>query len=212
LPGLRPEEVVRLGRGTRLARVYFAGRRAATWDRFRSWGPSALGRFDHHLPPPGESPDRSILSAAGDGETALVEAFQQTAVIHRSRDEPWLVVFSIRRRVRLLDLRGSWSTRAGASMALSTADEPATTQAWARAIHADYEHVHGILYPSTMRGRPAGPVPSGVHPEVFGHNVALFERARPALPPRPRLHLPLSHPGLAAMLGRLAIESGYDVI
>ncbi len=149
---------------------------------------------------------------AGDGETALVEAFQQTAVLNRIRDEPWLVVFSLRRQVRCLDLRGSWSTRAGASMALAAAGEPQKTQAWARAIYAEYGHLHGIVYPSAMRGQPPASVPAGVDPQLFCHNIALFERARPSMPPRPRLHLPLSHPGLAAMLGRLATEYGYDLI
>lgn len=152
------------------------------------------------------------MYVAGDGETAVVEAFQQAAVLHRTRDEPWLVVFSLRRQVRLLDLRGPWSTRAGASMALAATAEPDKTQAWARAIYVEYVHLQGILYPSAMRGQPSGAVPTGVDPGLFCHNVALFERAQPTLPPRPRLHLPLSHPGLAAILGSIATEYGYDFI
>jgi hypothetical protein len=158
------------------------------------------------------SPDRAVLYLAGDGETALVETFQETAVINRVRDDPWIVVVSLDRQVRLLDLRGSWPTRAGASMALSAADEPTATQTWARAIYAAYGEIHGIVYPSAMRGQPAGAVPSGVDPDLYGHNVVLFERARPFLPARPRLHLPLAHPGLAAMLGNLAAQYGYDLI
>lgn len=148
----------------------------------------------------------------GDGATALVEAFQETAVLNRIRDDPWLVVLALRRQVRLLDLRGAWSTRAGASMALSAAHEPTTTQTWARAIYSEYGGIDGILYPSAMRGQPAGPVPTGVHPDLFCQNVALFERARPSLPARPRLHLSLAHPGLASTLGSLATEYGYDLI
>lgn len=97
-------------------------------------------------------------------------------------------------------------------MALSAADEPEKTQAWARAIYAGYGNLQGILYPSAMRGQPSASVPTGVAPELFCHNIVLFERARPSLPPRPRLHLPLSHPGVAAMLANLAIEYGYDLI
>ena len=152
------------------------------------------------------------MYVAGDGETALVEAFQETSVLNRTRDEPWLVVFSLRRQVHLLDLRGSWSTRAGASMALAAADEPQATQAWARAIYAEYGRLQGLIYPSSMRGRPSSPVPAAVAPELFCNDVALFERARLALPARPRLHLPLDHPGLAAMLGEVASEYGYDMI
>jgi hypothetical protein len=152
------------------------------------------------------------MYVAGDGETALVEAFQETAVLNRTRDEPWLVVFSLRRQVRLLDLRGSWSTRAGASMALAAADEPETTQAWARAIYAEYRHIQGLIYPSAMRGRPSTPVPAGVSSELFCHNVGLSDRARLSIAARPRLHLPLDHPGLTAMLGAVASGYGYDMI
>ncbi len=153
-----------------------------------------------------------MMYAAGDAETALVEAFQETSVLNRTRDDPWLVVFSLRRQIRLLDLRGSWSTRAGASMALSAAHEPKATQSWAQAIYAEYGHLQGLVYPSAMRGRPSGPVPAGVNRELFCQNVALFERARLSLPTRPRLHLPLGHPGLAGMLGGVAREYGYAMI
>jgi len=149
---------------------------------------------------------------AGDGETALVEAFQETAVVNRVRDDPWLVVIALRRQVRLLDLRGSWATRAGASMALAAADEPIATQTWARAIYAQYDDISGIVYPSAMRGHPAGAAPSGVDPGLFCANAALFERARPSIPVRPRIHLPLAHPGLAPVLGSVAAAYGYDLI
>ncbi len=96
-------------------------------------------------------------------------------------------------------------------MALSAADEPEATQAWARAIYSEYGHLHGLVYPSAMRGKPSHVMPAGVHPDFVCHDVALFERARPSLPTRPRLHLPLNHPGLAAVLGELAVEYGYDM-
>ena len=97
-------------------------------------------------------------------------------------------------------------------MALSAAYEPRTTQTWARAIYAQYNDISGFVYPSAMRGQPAGSVPSGVDTGLYCQNVALFDRARPSLPVRPRLHLPLAHPGLAPMLGTLAAEYGYDLI
>jgi hypothetical protein len=213
LPALRREDVVSLPRGTRLVRVYAAGRFSATWNGFRSFGPTARARFDHHPPPPGEHPDRAILYAAGDGVTALVEAFQWTRTIERDRDRPWLVVLRLARSVRLLDLRGPWPTRAGASQALSTAGEVDVTQAWARAIHADYRPVAGVLYPSAMRGSVTKEGrPAGVHPALFGANVALFERAEGAFRDRPALHLPLSHPGLGDVLGAVAERYGYEVV
>lgn len=192
-------------------RVYFAGRRGSTWDGFRTWGPTATSRFDPHVPPPGSSDDRGVMYAAGDPRTALVEAFGRTAVIDRRRDEPWLAVFSLRRRVRLLDLRGSWPTYAGASQALATADEPPTTQAWARAIHETYD-VDGLLYPSSMRGRPVDPRPASLDSDLFSHNIALFKRAGGAIPAHPRLHLPLSHPGLDDVLADIAVRYRYELL
>lgn len=183
-----------------------------SWNAFRSWGPSARGRFDHHSSPPGDNPDRAILYAAGDGVTALVEVFQTTATVHRTRDEPWLVVLSVDRPIRLLDLRGSWSIRAGASMAITGAEEPATTQAWARAIHEDYPTLHGILYPSAMRGQPHEDVPAGVDPNLFRHNAALFERASASLASRPRLHMPLTHPALSVLLSQVATDYGFELL
>jgi len=213
LPALRREDVVSLRRGTRLVRVYAAGRHGASWNGFRSFGPTARARFDHHPPPPHEHADRAILYTAGDGVTALVEAFQWTRTIDRERDRPWLVVARLARSVRLLDLRGPWPTRAGASLALATGGDVEATQAWARAIHADYPRVAGILYPSAMRGSAQEETrPAGVHAALLGANVALFERAEAAFPRRPTLHVPLVHPGLGDLLGWIAERYGYEVI
>lgn len=211
LPALRTDDVYITDRAARLVRVYFAGRSSSTWGGFRTWGPSATGRFDPHVRPPGSHHDRGVAYTAGDPRTALVEAFQRTAVIDRRRDEPWLVVFALRRRVRLLDVRGSWPTYAGASQALATADEPTATQAWARAIHETYD-VDGILYPSSMRGRPADPRPAALAEALFCHNIALFERAENAIPAHPRLHLPLDHPGLDDVIAEVALRYRYELL
>ena len=96
--------------------------------------------------------------------------------------------------------------------AIRCARSPTTTQSWARAIYSEDGGIDGILYPSAMRGQPAGLVPTGVHPDLYCQNVALFERARPSLPSRPRLHLSLAHPGLASTLGSLATDYGYDLM
>lgn len=212
LPTLRADDTITLARGTVVVRVHRIDPHATTWTGFRREGPTRRGRFDHHPPPPGAHPDHGILYAAGDGPTALLEAFQVTRTINRHRDRPWLAKFRLARGLKVLDLRGPWPTRAGASQALATGDDPAATQAWARAIHADYPGLHGILYPSSMRGTPTDPMPPDVHPLLFGHNLALFERAAAALPTNPILHQPLDHPGLADLLAAIAEAYGYDLI
>jgi hypothetical protein len=42
--------------------------------------------------------------------------------------------------------------------------------------------------------------------------IALYERARNALPARPQANMPLSHPGLEPDLARFARELGYDLL
>ena len=70
---------------------------------------------------------------------------------------------------------------------------------WGQAIYEDYPTVEGLIYPSSMTGRP-------------GLNLALSERARGSLPPHPTLHLTLSHPGLATAIAEVAEFFGYGLV
>jgi hypothetical protein len=99
--------------------------------------------------------------------------------------------------LRLLDLAGTWPTRAGASQAISSGPRD-RARAWARAVFAAYDDVDGLWYRSSMdAGKPA---------------VCLWERARDAMPARPRSNLPLDTPGLLLPLTRAARPLGYRVI
>lgn len=153
------------------------------------------------------------MYAGGDAATSLLEAFQATRVVNRRRDSPWVATFALARSVRLLDIGGSWPTRAGASQALGVGDAPAVTQAWARAVYADYPDIAGIIYPSSMHGRSRQSRPrAGVGSDLIGRSIALFERAATALPSHPRMNMPLDHPGLADPLAVVAEEYGYDIV
>lgn len=93
--------------------------------------------------------------------------------------------------MRLLDLRGFWPTRAGASLALSTGSHP-RARAWSRAIWSAYPEADGLWYASAMDGgAPA---------------IALYERAIDAVPGAPALSAALSEPGLRVMLARAATK------
>ncbi len=106
--------------GTRLWHVYFrGGTHPRPWDDFRAYGPIATARFDHHEPPP-HVQDRHIYYAGSSGPMCLLEVFQARRTINRRRNEPWLAGFALRRDVTLLNLTGTWTTRAGASMAINT--------------------------------------------------------------------------------------------
>jgi len=171
-----------------------------TWNEFRHFGPTATGRFDHQPPPPHDDPQLAILYVGLDAIAALAESFQETRVIDRRRQEPWLVGFEVAAPadapdgLPLLDATRLWPTRAGASQAIASGRRP-TAQAWSRLIHRSYANLAGVLYRSSMAGGSL--------------NVALYERAEPFIPPTPAIHLPLTHPGLALPLARAASKLGY---
>lgn len=196
LPPLRRGDLYQLRARDELWRVYFAsGSHPTKWDEFRPFGPVDV-RFDHHLPPKREQ-ERGILYAAMRGPVCIAEVFQATRAINRARDEPWLVCFALRRDVILLDLTASWPTRAGASQAISSGRRD-VARAWSRKIYEQYEEVEGLWYRSSMYGR--------------GVALALYERARSALPRRPQFHQPLVDPRLLAILQRVAADINYRLL
>lgn len=182
--------------GVRLFRVYqAAGDHPVAWNGFRHYGPSA-SRFDHHDPPPSLQA-KGVLYAAADAITGLAEVFQATRVIDRGARQPWLVAFELRRDVALLDLTGTWPTRAGASMAINSGPRPQARR-WSRAIYDAYPAVDGLLYCSSMHAnRPA---------------VALYERAAGAVPSVPHFHRALADPALLPRLNAAATRLGYGLV
>ena len=101
------------------------------------------------------------------------------------------------RAVSLLDLTGSWPTRAGASMAINSGPRPRARR-WSQAIYAAYPAVEGLYYASSLdANRPA---------------VVLYERAASALPRRPTFHRALADPTLAAAIVRAARRFNYVAI
>jgi RES domain len=183
--------------GTEQWRIYFRGGEHPTeWNTFRAYGP-ASGRFDHHLPPP-RVQARRIYYAASGPVTCLAEVFQDARNVDVHRRDPWLAGFTLRRMVRLLDLRGEWPTRAGASMAINSGPRPRARR-WAQAMYAAYPGAEGLWYASSMHAGPEGTPPA----------VALFERAEDALPDRPFFHRALADSLLLIPLRNAASALGY---
>ena len=182
--------------GTRIWRIYFqAGAHPTTWAQFRSWGPTHA-RFDHHLPPPRLQPREILYGALGakGALTCLSEAFQQSRVVERTRGTPALVAFDLTRPVRLLDLTGTWPTQAGASMAIHSGRRDRARR-WSQAIYSAFSDVEGVLYPSSMNANEPC--------------VALYERARHAMPSVPAFHRLLSDAAILSRLRRACGELGY---
>ncbi len=193
---LTPELYV-LPRRTELWRLYFRGGRHPTlWDSFRAYGPMKAARFDHHLSPP-HLQQRSILYAAKHGPTCLAEVFQETRVIARRVHAPWLAGFALAEDLQLLDLTGTWATRAGASMVIGSGPR-SRARLWSQAFHQAYPEAQGLLYSSSMHANQP--------------SVALYERAIPAIPRAPIFHRPLDDPALLSLLKRVALDIGYGLI
>ncbi len=182
--------------GTQLFRVYFGGGAyPVAWNGYRHFGPTNA-RFDHH-DPPASLQAKGIIYAARDPVTCLAEVFQATRVVDRIGNAPWLVGFEVTRDVLLLDLMGTWPTRAGASMAINSGPRP-KARGWSRAIYATYPHVEGLVYGSSMHANKP--------------SFALYERARSALPLAPMFHRALSDPALLRRLSAAATALGYRLV
>lgn len=195
-------DIVSLPAGRRLWRVYFRGGDNPTaWSDFRYVGPLD-GRFDHHLPTKAgqaQAQSRGVLYAAESGITCLAEVFQRTRVMDRSHREPWLVAFDLKASLQLLNLTGSFPTRAGASMALMTGPRTVARQ-WAQAFYDAYPSLHGLYYPSSMQGN----APS----------IALNERAATVgvIPRQPVFHRALADNAILTLVRNAARELGYAVV
>lgn len=189
-------EVQVLPAGTRLWRVYFqGGAHPTTWEAFRAFGPCDA-RFDHHLPPR-RMQGRGILYAALAGKTCIAEVYQATRLVDRGEASPALVAFETARDLKLLDLTGSWPTRAGASMALCTGPR-VRARRWSQAIYQAFPEVDGLLSASSMHAnRPS---------------VALYERAAESVPRRPVFHRRLDDPVLLTVLRNAAADLGYGLL
>lgn len=183
--------------GTELWRIYGrGGAHPRAWNTFRAYGPVKSMRFDHHMEPVGEQ-DRKILYGASRISICVAEFFQRDRTIDRYRGEPWLVGFTVTRDVKLLNLRDTWPTRAGASMAINSGIR-ARSRRWSRAIYEAYPDVEGLWYASSMyANQPA---------------FAFYERAEQALSSIPIFHMSLSAPGLYAPLDGIARELGYRLL
>jgi hypothetical protein len=192
----RDEDVVAVHTATMLWRVHLThGRHVVPWNQLRAYGPVPSARFDPQPSPPGVHPvERVGYLACERADTAVAEAFQAHRVLDRQSGRPYLVGLRLAREVRLLDLGGTWPTRAGASQAISSGSR-LRARVWARAIRAAHPDLDGVWYPSsTNAGLPC---------------LALWTPAADAMPAHPVVSKPLSDPALAAPLAEAAARLGY---
>jgi hypothetical protein len=192
--------LITLGSDQPLHRIYNRGGGHPTlWNTFRYYGP--LSRFDHHLVDDHGDPflqERGIFYAAADVPTAVAEFFQHNRRrVNRTRNQPWLVSFTLADEVRLLNLTESFCLRVGASMKLVSGPW-VHAQNWSRGFYEAYPEIDGLYYLSSLTNRPA---------------IALYERAStPLFPGNTRLHRALADPLMHKALTVIVDEIRYGMV
>lgn len=180
-----------------------AGRHPAAWNEFRHWGPTD-SRFDHHVPPAREHPDRGVMYLAYRPvahllTAAVAERHQDsgtlTAIDVNDPDDPYITIFETAAPLHVLDLDSGWITRAGGNQAVSSGRRDRARE-WARAIYEQLTDIDGVLYKSSIWGP--------------GRCLALWERAVRALPAHN--HASRSYRDLRAPLRRVAHELNVPFI
>lgn len=166
------------------------------WNTLRTYGPLPSMRWDPHLGPQPISQAAGVLYVATDIATSLAEVYQTTRVIDTGAGAPTLTAWQPQRRLRLLDMSGTWLLRNTASAAL-LATARSTGRRWARAIYTTWPDLDGLYVPSTMTGRP---------------NVVLWNAAADAIPTMPLFSRPLTHPLVWSIAQAAAAEIGYRIL
>jgi hypothetical protein len=171
------------------------GEHVLAWNKLRTYGPLPSMRWDPH-PGPQPSSGDGVLCAAVDVATSLAEVYQTTRVIDTRAGAPNLTAWQPHRRLRLLDLSGTWLLRNTASAALLAAPR-SICRRWARAIYTTWPELDGLYVPSTMTGRP---------------NIVLWNAAADSIPAMPSFSRPLTHPLVWSIAQAGAAEIGYRIL
>ena len=91
------------------------------------------------------------MYAARTAQTCLAEVYQRSRIVDVHRNQPYLAAWTLAADLTLLDLRGVFATRMGASTAIHSGPRP-RAQRWAVALYAAYPALDGIAYCSSMNG------------------------------------------------------------
>jgi hypothetical protein len=174
-----------------------AGEHPLRWDELRSFGPLPSARFDPREPPPADRADDSTTTGVGyfglDIPTCLAEVFQTRRLVDREAGVQ-LTAFRPTRRLRLIDLRGTYAIAIGASHLLNSGPKD-RCRAWALAIRHLHPRLDGLLY-TGMAGRDC---------------VALHAPPGDVFPALPAFTKPLADPGLDSFVADAAEQIGYAV-
>jgi hypothetical protein len=172
------------------------GEHVLPWNKLRTYGPLPSMRWDTHPGPHPSSGAEGVLYAAADVATSLAEVYQTTRVIDTRAGAPTLTAWQPQRRLRLLDLSGTWLLRNTASAALLAAPR-SICRRWARAIYTTWPELDGLYVPSTLTGRAT---------------IVLWNAAADSIPAMPSFSRPLTHPLVWSITQAAAAEIGYHIL
>lgn len=183
-------------------RVYqTTGQYPSKWNEFRYFGPLD-SRFDHHeFDDDGRAQvqTRGILYCSSTIPACLAEVFQNNRAVDPYTDKPWLATFTTERRLKLLDLTGTFPLRAGASQAINSGFRRFTRN-WSRGFYDAYPEIEGLYYRTSMTGHVA---------------ITLYERVtQPSAKTIGRLldNRPLNSPTLHIALQEACVDIGYKAL
>lgn len=188
-----PPEVSRVEPSTVLWRLHdVSGEHPVGWNSLRHRGPLPTARFDPWDPPAGERAD-GVAYFGFDWPACLAEVFQTTRVVE-SRPGRVLLITGFRpvRALSLLDLRGDYPIRVGASHLLNSGPR-SRCRSWAAALRRAHPDLDGMLY----LGMAARPCAVLYVDDIFG-DVPDFSRQ-------------LNDPAIADYVATAATQIGYNV-
>lgn len=126
-------------------------------------------RFDHHLPPVGVSPDRSVWYAAASLVGAVAESFGNQGFVDHACGRR-VVTVEVKRPLEVVDLVGVAVRSVRLTQEIGSTTEYAMTQEWARAFYDQFPSLVGIRW----RGRQAGSICHLLHDRASMNRLALL--------------------------------------
>lgn len=126
-------------------------------------------------------------------------------MIDLRHEAPVVSLFRVERDLALLDLTAHWTTRAGASAALSSGPR-AIARRWSRDFYEAYSKIDGLRYRSSMSGG------SDIALALYERcTEALYKRCTDAMPAEALATRRLDHPEIVGSVTDAAKLLGYDI-
>ncbi|RLV56093.1 RES domain-containing protein [Aeromicrobium phragmitis] len=166
------------------------GEHPSAWNALRNWGPLVTARFDPWSPPPTKHDD-AVGYFGWDWATCLAEVFQTTRSIHVEPGRGVLLTgFQPQRSLSLLDLRGEYPVRVGASHLINSGPRH-RCRAWAQALRQAHPNLDGMVYTG-----------------IAGRSCVVLYTAE-VFPTSPTFSRQLHDPAIAAHVADAAHQIGY---